>query len=88
MWLLRCNFIGTYSKTLTGTNCFRFKGDKLSKNVQWCLFITDTFEEQGFGPYTEVAFVDGLFVHKLFIWDLAFTVVLYSEVAIKNGSTV
>ena len=38
--------------------------------IQWNPALkTHTFGDQCFGPYTEVAFVEGLFC-KLFIWDL------------------
>ncbi len=44
--------------------------------MQWNPSITDTFGEQCFGLFTEMAFLQrwpllrGCFVHKQFIWDL------------------
>ncbi len=61
--------------------------------IQWNTSITDTFGEQCFGPYIEVAFVERLFLHKPFIWDLGAWPLysnwpFYSEVVVNRGSTV
>ncbi len=53
--------------------------------------IAATLGEQNFGRYIGVAFIEGLFCHKLFIWDLDSWPIyrggLYSGVAVKRGST-
>ncbi len=51
-------------------------------SVHWNLFITDTFGEQCFGLYTDVAL---LRVHKLFIWDLGAWLLYEVQVRVSIG---
>ena len=52
--------------------------------VQWDPFITDTFGEQSFGRYTEVAFVEGLFcVQNLHLGPVYLAVI--SQLAFLQG---
>ena len=52
--------------------------------MQWNPSITDTFGEQSFGRYTEVAFVEGLFcVHTLHLGPVYLAVI--SQLAFLQG---
>ena len=52
--------------------------------VQWNPSITDTFGEQSFGRYTEVAFVEGLFcVQTLHLGPVYLAVI--SQLAVLQG---
>ena len=52
--------------------------------IQWDPFITDTFGEQSFGRYTEVAFVEGLFcVQNLHLGPVYVAVI--SQLAFLQG---
>ena len=56
---------------------------------QWNPSITDTFGEQCFGLYTEVAFVERLFCTQTGTWVPGRYIAagLYSEVVVNRGST-
>ncbi len=58
--------------------------------LQWNPSITDTFGEQHFGPYVEMAFIEGLFCTQTVHLGpgLYIVVGLYSGVAVKRSSTV
>ena len=58
--------------------------------LQWNPSITDTFGEQCFGLYTEVAFVEGLFCTQTVHLGPGRYIAtgLYSEVVVNGGSTV
>ena len=62
-------------------------------SIQWNPSITDTFGEQSFGRYTEVAFVDGVVLCTNSSFETRvpgryIAVGLSSGVAVKRGSTV
>ncbi len=58
-----------------------------SIHVQWNSSIEATFGEQSFDPYTEVAFVEGLFCAQTVHLGTGFLAII-TEVAVKRGSTV
>ena len=56
----------------------------LGLGVQWNPSITDTFREQSFGRYTEVAFVEGLFCVQTLHLGPVYLVVI-SQLAVLQG---